>query len=204
MGRIFAVIPAAGRSDRMGRPKQLLDVNGQPMLLAVIEPITASECVQGVVVVTNSHVAPSLDLDRPKVNVVINDDPKADMIDSVRKALTHLQEREGLTDSDGVLICPGDQPGLTLIDIDHCCQTFLHNQDRIVIATHGGKRGHPLIFPGSLIPFVMSHACDNTGLRALPQQHSDLITEIECTNPAVLRNVNTPDDYRRLAPQADG
>lgn len=199
MGRIFAVIPAAGRSDRMGRPKQLLDVNGQPMLLAVIEPITASECVQGVVVVTNSHVAPSLDLDRPKVNVVINDDPKADMIDSVRKALTHLQEREGLTDSDGVLICPGDQPGLTLIDIDHCCQTFLHNQDRIVIATHHGKRGHPLVFPASMIPFVMSEACAN-GLRSLPEAHGDRVVTTECQSAAVLRNVNTPEDYDRLPP----
>jgi len=199
MGRIFSIIPAAGRSNRMGRPKQLLDISGRPMLLAVVDPIAASALVQDVVVVTNSLVAPSLNLDQPKVRVVINDDPKTDMIDSLRKALTHLQEQEGLVDSDGVLICPGDQPGLSVDDIELCCQTFLRNQDRIVIATHQGKRGHPLIFPASMVPLVMSDACAN-GLRSLPQAHDDRVVTTECQSDAVLRNVNSPDDYDRLPP----
>jgi molybdenum cofactor cytidylyltransferase len=197
MGRIFAVIPAAGRSNRMGRPKQLLDVQGRPMLLAVADPIAACEQVGGVTVVTNSLVAASLDLGAVGASVVLNDEPDAEMIDSVRLGITRIQQQIALARGDGILICPGDQPGLTTDDITRCCQAFSRAPVKIIIATHGDKRGHPMIFPASMIPSVMSNACD-TGLRALPEAHADQIVTVECPGPAVLRNVNTPDDYQSL------
>ena len=36
----FAVVPCAGHSRRMGRPKLLLGIDGRPLLLAVLEPLT--------------------------------------------------------------------------------------------------------------------------------------------------------------------
>ena len=41
--RVFAIVPAAGRSRRMGTPKQLLDVGGRTMLAAVLEPLAAAQ-----------------------------------------------------------------------------------------------------------------------------------------------------------------
>ena len=181
----------------MGQPKQLLEVAGQPMLLAVLEPLIACELVASVFVVTNSLVASSLDIAETDASVVLNDDPDAEMIDSVRQGVTELQRRHELTPDDGVLICPGDQPGLTTDDITRCCQVYLQSPTKITIASHGDKRGHPMIFPASMIPLVMSNACD-AGLRALPEAQAERVVTATCAGPAVLRNVNTPDDYRRL------
>jgi len=194
---IHAIIPAAGRSGRMGRPKQLMDVAGRPMLLAVIEPIVACEHVAGTTVVTNSLVASELDLSGAGVTVVLNDEPDAEMIDSVRLGIGALQRERELNANDGILICPGDQPGLMADDIAACCQTFGKHPHLISIAAHGGKRGHPVIFSASRIPFVMSRDCDH-GLRELIEADADLIQLVICANPAVLRNVNTPEDFKRM------
>jgi molybdenum cofactor cytidylyltransferase len=197
-GRLFAVIPAAGRSSRMGRPKQLLDIDGQPMLLAVLDPLSTCPQITAVFVVTNSLVASTLDLSQSGASVVLNDEPDAQMIDSVRLGVSELQRQHDLAPDDGILICPGDQPGLTTGDISCCCQAFVQTSGKIIIAAHNGKTGHPLIFPASLIPFMMSSAC-NTGLRELPGQHPQAVVYIEIESPAVVRNINTPTDYDRLS-----
>jgi molybdenum cofactor cytidylyltransferase len=197
-GRVFAVVPAAGRSNRMGSPKQLLEVEGRPMLLAVVDPLSTCPQVAAVLVVTNSLVASTLDLTQTGASVVLNDEPDAEMIDSVRLGVTEFQTQCDLAARDGILICPGDQPGLSVDDITRCCQAFLEIPGKIIVATHDGKTGHPLIFPASLIPCMMSSACD-TGLRELPRQHAPMVTRHELTSPAVTRNINTPPDYGSLS-----
>lgn len=196
-GRLFAVVPAAGRSSRMGQPKQLLEIDGQPMLLAVIEPLATCEQVAAVSVVTNSLIASTLDLTETGAVVTLNDEPDAEMIDSVRLGITEVQRRHDLAPDTGILICPGDQPGLRTGDITRCCKVFLDNPGKIVVATHDGRAGHPLIFPASHIPFIMSDACDS-GLRELPQQHAQEIVKVETESPAVVRNINTPEDFQNL------
>jgi molybdenum cofactor cytidylyltransferase len=197
MPTIHAIIPAAGRSTRMGQPKQLMGIGGRPMLLAVIEPAVQCDRVAGVTVVTNSLVASSLDIVGAGVSVILNDEPDAQMIDSVRLGIAAIQHDHELNVDDGILICPGDQPGLTVDDVSRCCDAFFEQPSRIVVAAHDGQRGHPLIFPASRIPFVMSQACDR-GLRELVEAHAELIRLVECTNSAVLRNVNTPEDFKRM------
>jgi len=182
----------------MGQPKQLLEVDGQPMLLAVVKPIVACEQIASTIVVTNSLVASSLDLPQAGATVVLNDEPDAEMIDSVRLGITDLQRRHELAPDTGILICPGDQPGLRTGDIAKCCEAFLDTPNKIIIAAHDGKTGHPLIFPAAYIPFIMSSACD-TGLREMPQQHTQAVVTVEVDSSAVVRNINTPTDYDSLS-----
>ncbi|MCH8912696.1 MAG: NTP transferase domain-containing protein, partial [Planctomycetes bacterium] len=103
-----------------------------------------------------------------------------------------------LAPSDGFLILPADQPGIDMADIDRCIAEFSTDTTRIVIATHGERRGHPMIFPASLEPFVRSDACDG-GLNALPRTHADRVVTVPCGSPGVIRDIDTPDDYKKLA-----
>ncbi len=199
--RVFAIVPAAGRSRRMGRDKQLLDIGGQSMLAGVLDVLERSR-VCSVTLVTHSGITAHIETNRfAKLSVVINDDAQSHMIDSVRMGIDAVQNsRVGreLAPSDGFLILPADQPGIDVADIDRCIAQFSSDTTRIVIATHGGRRGHPLIFPASLEPFVQSDACDG-GLNALPRTHADRVATVTCGSPGVIRDIDTPDDYERLA-----
>jgi molybdenum cofactor cytidylyltransferase len=200
--RIFAILPAAGRSRRMGRDKQLLDVGGAPMLLAALRPLAAAR-VAGVVLVTHRAIADRLQgghqLDSlPPVFLASNENETSEMIDSVRIGLSAWQHRESIGDRDGFLVCPADQPGIPTSDFNACIAAFAGAPDRIVIASRTSHRGHPIIFPAALVPFVQSTACD-TGLNALPRAFPERVLAIECSSPAVARDVDTPEDYGRLA-----
>jgi molybdenum cofactor cytidylyltransferase len=195
--RIFAIVPAAGQSRRMGCDKQLLDVGGRPMLAAVVDSLFAAG-VDRVVVVTRSDVAAKIGASLPSNTLIVpNDNPATEMIDSIRIGLDAWAGRERIEESDGVVLVPGDQPGIAPACIQSCVAAFVRDPGRVVVATYQGRRGHPLIFSGSLIGFVRSSACDG-GLRALPTVHADRVQAVECECHAVTRDVDCPDDYRAL------
>ncbi len=199
--RVAAIVPAAGRSRRMGRDKQLLDVAGQSMLAGVLDVLERSR-VSSVTLVTHSGITAHIETNRfAKLSVVINDDEQSHMIDSVRMgidAACHGRVGRAMAPNDGFLILPADHPGIEVADIDRCIARFSTDATRIVIATHNQRRGHPMIFPASLAPFVKSDACD-AGLNALPRTHADRVVTIPCGSPGVTRDIDTPDDYDRLA-----
>jgi molybdenum cofactor cytidylyltransferase len=183
----------------MGAPKQLAVVGGRPMLLAVIEPLLASR-VAGVVVVTHSLIAERLGAllgppaDAPgRIQLVLNDDESSEMIDSVRLGLRSCHDYDAAYGAAGFLVCPGDQPGIHAADFDACIAAFERKPDPIVIATHAGRRGHPLIFPAGDAGFVQSAACD-AGLNALPRAFPRRVLAVECGSGAVVQDVDTPED----------
>jgi xanthine dehydrogenase accessory factor len=191
--RVFAIVPAAGLSRRMGRPKLLLEVDGRPLLLALLEPLAAAS-IAGLVLVTRHDIATRVALERlPRLIVAHNEDDESEMVDSVRLGLRTWLERQPPAPHDGFLVCPADQPGITPADFEACVAAFRAAPEQLVIATYGGRAGHPLIFPAALAAFVQSPACDH-GLHALPQKYADRVKLVECQSAAVVRDVDEPGD----------
>ena len=187
---VVALVPAAGRSGRMGTPKQLLDVDGKPMLLGIVDALLAGG-VNSVTVVVNTAIREQLTALPPRVALALNDDPQTDMIDSIRIGLASAPG------ADGYLVCPSDAARLAATDVRRCVDTFARSPDRIVMGTHAGRRGHPMIFPAALADVVRSAECDG-GLNQLSRARPHLVCEVPCDSPATISNVNTPADYARL------
>lgn len=187
---VIAIIPAAGRSGRMGTPKQLLPVGGRTMLETVLQAVIAGGVARAVVV-TNESLRQMFATLPPSVTLAINDDPRTNMIDSIRIGLS-MEPR-----ADGYLICPADAAGVAAADVCRCLTAFAETPDRIVIASHAGNRGHPMIFPASLAQVVRSAECDQ-GLNRLARNRAHLVREVACDSPGTLANINTPEDYENL------
>jgi molybdenum cofactor cytidylyltransferase len=189
---IAAIIPAAGRSTRMGTAKQLIEIDGRPMLLGVVDAIRRGG-VARVIVVTHRAVADALATTRGAgdVHFVLNDDPATTMIDSIRLGLAHA------LDAAGVLVCPGDAARLSADDVRRCLDAFASDPDRLVVAARDGKRGHPTIVPASLFAAIRSPACD-AGLNHLARRHPERVLEVPCASPGVTSNINTPADLSAM------
>ncbi len=184
----------------MGRAKQLLAVNGRPMLAAVTESIIAGG-VSAVVVVTRSEIAAALADVLPRLAVVMrNDDPTTEMIHSIRLGLAATTSMP-LAAGDGIMVVPGDQPGISPACIRRCADEFRAHCTDLVIAAWRGRPGHPLIFPADLLSFVQSPECDR-GLRALPKAFPHRVRMIESDTPAVIRDVDTAADYHAMLREA--
>lgn len=194
--QIFAVIPAAGQSQRIGRPKQLLPLGDRTMLESVVETVLVGE-IDGLCVVTSRVIDAELALSEdPRFLTAINNDPGTQMLDSVLIGLAHLRKRCQIRDHDGVLVCPGDAAGVTPGDVQACSFAYREQPDGLVVAAHHGKRGHPIVFPVALETELCQ--APEGGLRALMDRCHDRVRIVECASPGVLTDIDTPEDYARL------
>jgi molybdenum cofactor cytidylyltransferase len=220
--QVFGIVPAAGSSRRMGRPKPLLPYGDSTMVGVVVRTLLHAD-LDGVVVVTRSEPAAFLDLPGdPRIVIVYNDDANSEMIDSVRLGLARLTElesphrlpapfsvggpsidnRQSTIDNPspvyvavGVLIVPADMPAIRVETYRACLAAFAVDPESLVIAANDGQRGHPIIFPWSLRLDVIGL---HNGLRELTQVHADRVRLVETGDPGVTRDVDSPDDYERL------
>jgi len=197
--RVWGLVPAAGMSRRMGRPKQLLPFGDSTIVGTVARTLLDTDLV-GVVVVTRTELIDESDLpDDPRIILAINDDPNSEMIDSIRIGLATLAaagvDIDPPRDVDGVMVVPADMPTLAVGHCRACSSAFRGDPSRIVIAACEGKRGHPMIFPFGLHTVVVRL---EGGLRSLADQYPERVCLVEIDDPGVTRDIDTPDDYGRL------
>jgi len=66
----------------------------------------------------------------------------------------------------------------------------------IVVPVHRGERGHPLLLSVRYRAEILERH-DAVGLRGLLAAHPEDVLELEVADPAVLSDMDEPDDYRR-------
>src|SRR5688500_5621538 len=116
---VAAIVPAAGRSGRMGKAKPLLEVVGRPMVLGVVDALLAGGAGRVTVVVTRDLSSQLGELP-PRVSIAVNDDASSEMIDSVRVGMDATQA----FDAVGYLVCPADAAGISAQDVRRCVDAF--------------------------------------------------------------------------------
>ena len=114
-GFVSALILAAGSSKRMGRTKQLLEIDGRPMIAHVVDHAVASGVDEVVVVVGHDAEAVSAAIPDAgeRLRTVENPDHATGQASSLRQGLRALNEG-----SEAVVVLLSDQPGVTGEDID--------------------------------------------------------------------------------------
>ncbi len=201
----FAIIPAAGRSQRMGRPKLLLPWGSTTVIERVIAACAASP-VNRVLMVVHPEDQQLADVGRRAgADVVVPEMPPPDMKASVREALEFAERYEPQSD-DAWLVAPADMPGLSTAAIDAVIAAHEHEvaaggsaggEVRVWVAAHEGRRGHPALFPWSLAGEV-GRLGDDEGLDALLRRHA--VVMVEAGTGAIAVDLDTPEDYQRQRP----
>jgi molybdenum cofactor cytidylyltransferase len=81
------------------------------------------------------------------------------------------------------------------VDMDKLIDAYRHSEKQIVLATHGEKRGHPILFGRKYISELKGYSKE-ASLRDLLQNHPGEILEIETDNEKILRDIDTENDYQ--------
>jgi molybdenum cofactor cytidylyltransferase len=189
---LAAVILAAGESSRMGSPKALLAYQGRTFLERLVEG-THHPKVGLLRIVLGAHaeeVRGKLKLD--PVTVVINSDWRRGQLSSIQAALRSLPS--GIT--DGMLLCLVDHPLISTALVGELIEKFYATGKPIVVPTHSGKRGHPVIFSSKLFPELLAAPLE-TGARAVVWAHAAEVLEVPTIEEGVVLNLNDPEALRR-------
>lgn len=199
LARIFALIPAAGFSRRMGQPKLSLPLGECTVLEHVVRALRQAG-IEPVLVVLGPHVASlRTPAERAGARVLLLAEPTPEMRSTIDQGLRWLEETQHPTAADAWLLCPADHP---LLDVALIRQIVAARQPgaSIVVPTFAGRRGHPTLIGWEHTAAIRSHPVElglNTYLRANQAQ----TRELPVASDAILCDLDTPEDYERLQRQ---
>jgi CTP:molybdopterin cytidylyltransferase MocA len=113
------------------------------------------------------------------------------MLSSVRCGLRALP-----ASCQGVLVVLGDQPSVTPGLVTALIAAFRDSGRGIVVPAWNGRRGHPMLLAARFREEVLRQH-DGVGLRGVLSAHPEEVLEIDAGSPAVLDDMDTPEDYAR-------
>lgn len=190
--RAAALILAAGASTRMGRPKQLLDWGGRPLVRAAAETALAARLDPLLVVVGGARVEVEAALAGLPLMIVANPDYASGQSSSLRVGIGALGP-----DAGAVVVLLGDQPFVTAAIVARLVAEWRASAAPIVAPIYAGQRGNPVLFARALFPELLAIQGDQ-GARAVLAADRARIHLVEFEDPRPLADIDTLEDYERL------
>ncbi|MEO8269480.1 MAG: nucleotidyltransferase family protein [Aureliella sp.] len=196
--RTFAIVPAAGRSSRMGQSKLLLPWRGTSVIEQVIDAWLRSRVTKVVVVARRDDVELTTRLASFPVDLMTPDVDPMDMKASIQIGIENLNRTANPRASDGCFVAPADLPKLNAVVIDgliDAWDSLTDSQRPVVVPYFAKQRGHPALLPWSLLAQVHSLG-EQQGVNALVDQHPQHVVEFSIAQR--IDDIDTMEDYLRL------
>lgn len=209
---VAAIVAAAGRSTRMGEPKQLLPWEAGTVIEAAVRhlhigganPIFCVVGHQSEQVQDALHHVPSPEA---PAHVIINRHYRStEMLTSYQTGIEALRAYEAETGREpciGALFALGDQPHIPPEVIRQVIEQAVRTPSSPVIPSYSMRRGHPFYLPHALLTEITALGPDET-LRTVVNRHADRIVYVNVDTDAILRDMDTPADYAALRSAQNG
>ena len=195
--RSVAILPAAGASRRMGRPKLLLPVGGRPMVAGVVEALRGGGVGEVVLVTAPGDEALQAWAREAGVTLAVNPDPERGMLSTIREGIAALGGSAGLARRGEILlVSPADLPNLRAGTVAELLRRMAETGAPIGVPVFHGKRGHPLAIAPRLIPEIDS-LDPNVGLKQVRDRHEAELLEVQTEDSGAIQDVDTPEEYER-------
>ena len=189
---VAAIILAAGESTRMGRPKALLDWGGRTLLQHQIDTLSEVGCDPIVVVLgARAHQIRARTRCTATCRLVENAAYRSGRASSLRIGARALADSV-----EAVLIASVDGPS-SVATARAVIAAWHASAASIVVPRFEGHNGHPPLFDGALLGALREVQESTLGLKAVRSAHADGTQFIECEDPWVVLNLNTPEEYER-------
>jgi molybdenum cofactor cytidylyltransferase len=194
MTQIAAIIPAAGRSTRMGTAKALLDADGRSFLERVTGALSGGGCSPVFVVVEELRSPIAAIARTAGCTPLHNPDPSEGPISSIRVALDAMPP--GI---EGFMVCPVDHPLVRSETVAALIARFRQTLPPLVVPTLDGERGHPVLFRRDLAA-ELGEAGLAEGARTVVMRHLDSAAFVPVEDRGVRIDIDTIPEYRRHFP----
>lgn len=187
---LFALVLAAGQSQRFGTPKQLATIGEQTLVEHAVREAEAV-CGEHTMLVVGNAVEAVHRAAAPLAGFLVCNDRYRDGIAS--SICTAVAAVQGI--AAGVLLVLADQP---LVGRDHLTrlkQRWCREPRRVIASRYSGTLGVPAIIPAELFDDLLALRGDQ-GARALISAQGEHVIAIDCAAAAV--DIDQPSDLADL------
>jgi molybdenum cofactor cytidylyltransferase len=204
--RTFGLIPAAGKSRRMGTPKLLLPFGESTVFEQVLSCVRSAGIVDVLVVVAPDaeELADLAASAGAHVLRLAADTP--DMRTTCLHGLAWIEAHLHPQQQDGWLLLPADHPTVRPDVVRALLAGAGETTGKtIIVPTYAGRRGHPTLLRWSHVVAIRALPSDQ-GLNVFIRAYSTETLELPWPRDEILHDLDTPEDYQALIkpPQAPG
>ena len=197
---VAGVLLAAGEGSRFGRPKALVELDGQTLAERGVTLLRAGG-TDPVLIVTG---AAEVEL-RPEhqARTVYNGEWRTGMGSSLRGALRALAELEAGPEIGAVVVALADQPLVGAEAVGRLIAAYRAGAG-VAVAAYGGKPRNPVLLAREHWPEVIATATGDQGARAFLRARPELVTLVECGDTGRPDDIDTPADLEHIAVSRPG
>jgi CTP:molybdopterin cytidylyltransferase MocA len=190
--RCGLVILAAGASRRMGSPKQLIELNGKPLIVRAAEAALAAPVWPVVVVVGANSTAIRPVLAHLPVLIVENSAWSEGMASSIREGTGTVRQFSRGIDAAILALC--DQPAFSAETVARLLRAQRETGRGIVAARYDGRLGAPALFTREHFVSLASLTGEE-GARDLINGDPARVAAVDL--PELAHDLDTPADLNR-------
>jgi molybdenum cofactor cytidylyltransferase len=194
MRKQFAgVILAAGRSQRLGYPKQFVCYQGETLLTRTIQASESALLSPIIVVVNPDHQQQIDDLQKNFPQIIFRYNPQNDCLMS--ESLANGVSQCLSYDLQGIMLMVCDQPYLSANTLIQMTKAAQDHPEKIISCRYSNSFGVPSLFPKQYAQKLMSLAKDQ-GAKKLLYQHQSSIVWVDFAQGHF--DIDTPQEHQQL------
>jgi len=194
--KFSAVIAAAGSSRRMHTSKLFLSgLTGLTFIDELIQSYQSCNVLEIVIVVNQTDHQKLLQMNDALINnvkTVVNEHPENGRFGSIKLGLSNIEKGRGCFFQNIDNPFPGAEV-LTVLNNNY-------SPEAVLIPSFNGDNGHPVLLGPASIERLLAQSCDDAILR--DELYKNKVQIVPVSNPDILLNLNTPEDYRNYLNRA--
>ena len=193
---IPAIVLAAGKSSRMGRPKATLPIDARDTFLTRIVRTFAAASVEDIVVVVGHHadaIVASLSESDVHARVVENPAYEQGQLSSLLAGL-RVVDRPGVV---AALVTLVDVPLVSEATVRAVVDRYRQTHAPVVRPVRGDEHGHPVLVDRSLFDAIR-RADPSQGAKPVIRANVSAAGDVEIADAGAFADFDTPEDYNRL------
>jgi len=184
----------AGKSSRMGQPKALLSIKGQPLISYQIDRL--KELGLPITIVLGAYAdAISNSAISKEVRLILNKDFEKGMGSSIAFGTTSI--RNANPEIDAILVCAIDQPLIPLDHFENLLSTASKTDFSIIQSlSEVGWKGIPTLFKSNHFK-ALSKLTGDEGAKSIIQNNRSMVKAIKAPTDSLI-DIDTYEQYQNL------
>ena len=186
--QIEAIVLAAGKGERMGAIKPLVEIDGQPALARVVETLRGAGIDRIIVVLGYEAALIEKEVDLSGCIVARNANYESGMASSLALGVSLVSP-----EANGFLIAHADMPYVKAGTVSKVIARALEGA-KIVAPIYNGVRGFPVYLDRGCREDLLTTLEGEAGARLYIAQHVEDLVLVEVNDPGATIDIDRPED----------